>query len=316
MNMKLSFLLGGLMFAEHTKGSRINQSSPPRGTIMAEPGKGTLSAALAKLKGRSGPQAILLKPEIIPGNYYDNAVLEGYRAGVVIQGAGGSASSYQSNRVRVISSKKGTLEASALRVSTDNVEVYSMRILFSTFINNFGTGQNTQAVALTADGNNQSKSSVYGQCSFQGYQDTLYDKSGTHFFNGCEIRGAIDFIFGAGISYYLNAEIGIVKSVSGGEQVVTASRGGIFVFQSPNFRDINGAIRQSTYYGRAWGSHPKVVMQQAKPPASLSQKGWSMKPAGNFKFSSAGFLEHPKSQTINGHTSLKAYTKKEIFGES
>ncbi|EGG03350.1 uncharacterized protein MELLADRAFT_90269 [Melampsora larici-populina 98AG31] len=316
MYLNLCFLLGGLIFAGQAIGGRINESNPPRGTIMVEPGKGTLSAALAKLKNRSGPQAILLKAEICSGDYYDNAVLEGFNGGVVIQGARGNSKGYQFNRVKIISSKKGLDEASALRVMTNNVEVYSI-----TFINNFGTGQDTQAVALTADGNNhrgkvtQMFQTVYGQCSFQGYQDTLYDKSGTHFFDECEIRGAIDFIFGAARSFYLNAHIGIVKSVAGGTQIVTANRGGIFVFQSPNFDDINGAPAQSTYYGRAWGENPKVVMQHAKPPASLSKEGWNMTPAGNFKFSSAGFLEYPKSQTTNGHTSPKAYTKQEIFGK-
>lgn len=301
MNLKLRYLLGGLMVAEQAMGGRINELSPPRGTIMVEPGKGTLSAALAKLKGRPGRQAILLKP----GDYYDNAVLAGYNDGLVIQGAGGSARGYQFNVVKIISTRRGLDEASALRVMTNNVEVYSI-----TFVNNFGQGQDTQATALTADGNNH----IYGQCSFQGYQDTLYDKFGTHFFDGCEIRGAIDFIFGAGTSFYLNAQIGIVKSVSGGQQIVTASRGGKFVFQSPTFRDINGANPQSTFYGRAWGPNPMVVMQNARPPASLSKEGWNMIPAGNFKFSSAGFLEYPKSQTTNGHTSSKAYTKQEIFG--
>ncbi|EGG03351.1 family 8 carbohydrate esterase [Melampsora larici-populina 98AG31] len=301
MHLNLFFLLGGLMFAEQTIGGRIDESNYPQGTIVVQPGQGTLTAALAQLKGRSGPQAILLQP----GDYYDNAVLKGYNAGVVLQGAQGSASSYRSNRVRVISSKKGLDVASALQVVADNVEVYSI-----TFINNFGTGHDTQAVALTAAGNNQ----IYGQCSFQGYQDTLYDKSGKHLFDGCEIIGAMDFIFGSGTSFYSNPQIGILKSVSGGKQVITANRAGIFVFQNPNIQDIDGAAAQSTYYGRAWGSNPKVVMQNAKPPASLNKDGWNMKAAGNIEFSSAGFLEYPVAQTTNGHTSSKAYTKQEIFG--
>ncbi|KAH9811938.1 family 8 carbohydrate esterase [Melampsora americana] len=301
MYLNLFFLLGYLMFNDQTIGARIDESRPPQGTIVVRPGQGTLSAALAQLKGRSGPQVVLLQS----GDYHDNAVLKGYNDGLVIQGAGGSASSYHSNRVRVISSKKGLDLASALQVASDNVEVYSIN-----FINNFGQGQDTQAVALTAAGNHQ----IYGQCSFQGYQDTLFDKHGTHFFDGCEIIGAMDFIFGSATSYYLNPQIGILKAVSGGQQVVTANRAGIFVFQSPNFRDLNGAAAQSTYYGRAWGPNPKVVIQNARAPVSLNHDGWSMKAAGNIQFSSAGFLEYPKSLTTNGHTSPKAYTKQEIFG--
>lgn len=303
MHLNVLFLLGGLMFAEKTIGGRINESKPPQGTITVHPGQGTLSAALAQLKGRSGPQTILLQP----GEYHDNAVLKGYNEGLVIQGAGGSASSYQSNQVKVISSKKGLDAASALQVAADNVEIYSI-----TFINNFGTGHDTQAVALTAAGNNQ----IYGQCSFHGYQDTLYDKSGTHFFVGCEIIGAMDFIFGSGTSFYSNPQIGILKSVTGGQQVITANRAGFYVFDHPNIKDLDGAGAESTYYGRAWGPNPKVVMQYPNPPGSLNKDGWNMKAAGNIKFSADGFLEYPKSQTTNGHTSPKAYTKQEIFGKA
>lgn len=45
------------------------------------------------------------------------------------------------------------------------------------------------------------KASFY-RCSFYGVQDTLWDVEGRHYFKGCFIEGAVDFIFGAGQSIY------------------------------------------------------------------------------------------------------------------
>lgn len=302
MHLNLSFSLGTFILVGQAIGARINQLSPPRDMIIVQPGTGTLSAALAQLKGRHGVQSILLKR----GDYYDNAVLKDYNQGVIIQGEGGSASGYEYNNVRVFSSKRGLDPASALRIQADNVEVYSI-----TFINEYGKGKDTQAVALTADGENH----IYGQCSFRGYQDTLYDKFGTHFFDRCHIEGSVDFIFGGGKSFYQSPHISILKSVSGGKQYITANRDGLFVFESAVFKEVDGAPSQSTFYGRAWGSNPVVVFQNSQPPASLNSAGWSMTPVGGVShFSSAGFQEYPRSTTTNGHTAPKARTKQEIFG--
>lgn len=37
---------------------------------------------------------------------------------------------------------------------------------------------------------------------FYGYQDTLYDSKGRHYYKLCTIQGAVDFIFGAGQSLF------------------------------------------------------------------------------------------------------------------
>ena len=54
------------------------------------------------------------------------------------------------------------------------------------------------------------KASFY-ECGFVGIQDTLTDLVGRHFFDGCYIEGAIDFIWGYGQSLY-QVRINMVKS--------------------------------------------------------------------------------------------------------
>lgn len=54
------------------------------------------------------------------------------------------------------------------------------------------------AVAARISGD---KSAFY-DCTFLGFQDTVYDYDGRHYFKNCTITGAIDFIFGNGQSIY------------------------------------------------------------------------------------------------------------------
>lgn len=49
-----------------------------------------------------------------------------------------------------------------------------------------------QAVAIGVSGD---QSAFYG-CGFYGFQDTLNDARGRHYYKQCFIQGSIDFIFG------------------------------------------------------------------------------------------------------------------------
>jgi len=42
----------------------------------------------------------------------------------------------------------------------------------------------------------------FQRCSFIGYQDTLCDLLGRHYFKDCYIQGEVDFIYGYAQSYY------------------------------------------------------------------------------------------------------------------
>lgn len=58
--------------------------------------------------------------------------------------------------------------------------------------------QGAQAVAMRISGD----MAAFYDCKFYGYQDTLCDDTGRHFFKNCFIRGTVDFIFGNGRSIY------------------------------------------------------------------------------------------------------------------
>ncbi|KAL6341932.1 hypothetical protein AAG906_038177 [Vitis piasezkii] len=70
-------------------------------------------------------------------------------------------------------------------------------------IRNTAGASNHQAVALRSG----SDLSVYYQCSFEGYQDTLYVYSDRQFYRECDIYGTVDFIFGNAAVVFQNCNI-------------------------------------------------------------------------------------------------------------
>ncbi|KAL9253985.1 putative pectinesterase 55 [Drosera capensis] len=123
------------------------------------------------------------------------------------------------------------------------------------------------AVALRAGGDKCS----FWFCGFVGYQDTLWDASGRHYFYRCYIEGATDFIFGDGQSVYQNAHI-------------RSSHPGFITAQAREFPDdaggfvfIGGYVLGSgpTYLGRAWRPYSRVIFQKTYFADIIAPLGWN-----------------------------------------
>ncbi|KAJ0981075.1 hypothetical protein J5N97_009330 [Dioscorea zingiberensis] len=128
--------------------------------------------------------------------------------------------------------------------------------------------EGAQAVAMRISG----QKAAFYNCRFYGYQDTLLDDSGNHFFKDCFIRGSTDFIFGKAQSIYLNCEL---RSDAIGFGVITAhgrDHKGLdtgFVFAHCV---VNGG--GNLFLGRAWRSRSRVVFAYTYLPSNLNPKGW------------------------------------------
>ncbi|KAH0882817.1 hypothetical protein HID58_058913 [Brassica napus] len=72
--------------------------------------------------------------------------------------------------------------------------------------------QGAQAVALRLEGD---QAAFYG-CGFYSVHDTLLDSAGRHFFKGCFIHDAIDFIYSAERSIYH-----VKETTSGISRIIT-----------------------------------------------------------------------------------------------
>lgn len=149
-----------------------------------------------------------------------------------------------------------------------------------------------QALAAAISGD---KSSFYN-CSFIGFQDTLFDRKGRHYFKDCYIEGVMDFIFGNGQSIYevsipfdsdniyssilriflviQGCTISLIQSAMKPGFVTAQGRGspkdpGGFVFKSCNVTGF-----QETYLGRAWGAYSRVIFYRTFMSGIIIPQGW------------------------------------------
>ncbi|CAO2837598.1 unnamed protein product [Amaranthus hypochondriacus] len=118
--------------------------------------------------------------------------------------------------------------------------------------------------------------SVYGDksafynCIFIGYQDTLWDVSGRHYFKSCLIKGAVDFIWGNGQSYYEDCRINVC-----GDGFITA-QGRTSAKDTSGFVFNGGFVYGSgqAFLGRAYKPYSRVIYQNTHFSHVVHPLGW------------------------------------------
>ncbi len=68
-----------------------------------------------------------------------------------------------------------------------------------------------QALAVRVDDDRV----AFKNCRFDGYQDTILDNRGRHYYDRCTVVGAVDFIFGGACSGYDHSNIVMCRDHSG-----------------------------------------------------------------------------------------------------
>ena len=129
-----------------------------------------------------------------------------------------------------------------------------------------------QAVAVRAGGNR----SIFSNCRFLGYQDTLYTiKTGTlQLYSNCYIEGTVDFIFGAATAWFENCELYCKK---GGGYVTAASTqaGAAYGYVFYKCTITGDAPTKSFFLGRPWRPLAKVVFIKCKMGDQVKPEGWN-----------------------------------------
>ncbi|KAI9626605.1 hypothetical protein H4Q26_017814 [Puccinia striiformis f. sp. tritici PST-130] len=226
----------------------------------------TIPDAIRFLRGTKGPQTIF----IYPGNYNLGVYIR-YGYPLTIQGYTPSPGTYAQNLVTVSvatgrAETGGDPESSAIWVQQNDFKMFNINV-----VNSYGTGTNTQAVAVTAQ--------VYSMCSFSSYQDTLYVKATSAYFLGCNIEGAVDFIFGSGTAWFERANI-VVKPPRSFATITAHKRVGAgspakFVFNLSNIVGAPGARPGSAYLGRPWSAFAAVTFQFCTLSNVINPAGWA-----------------------------------------
>ncbi|KAL5196856.1 hypothetical protein ABZP36_000368 [Zizania latifolia] len=146
-------------------------------------------------------------------------------------------------------------------------------ISFRNMYNAYSKSSPHQAVAALVGGDR----SAFYDCDFYGFQDTLCDFTGRHYFHRCSIKGGIDFIFGYGQSIYDNCTL--LSNMPPRTKLqpgwVTAHRR--ITADSPGGLVFKGGSLQGTgrvFLGRAWNEFATVVFYQVSMAEIVVPQGW------------------------------------------
>ncbi|KAJ0721086.1 putative pectinesterase [Helianthus annuus] len=109
-----------------------------------------------------------------------------------------------------------------------------------------------------------------------GVQDTLWDDAGRHYFKFCSIRGAVDFIMGSGQSIYERSTISVIAGfLSPQPGFITAqSRDAASNLNVFVFKDCNVVGNGTTYLGRPWRGHARVLFYNSRLSNIVVPQGW------------------------------------------
>ncbi|XP_010526019.1 PREDICTED: putative pectinesterase/pectinesterase inhibitor 45 [Tarenaya hassleriana] len=137
-----------------------------------------------------------------------------------------------------------------------------------------------QAVAIRV----QSDRSIFLNCRFESYQDTLYAYTHRQYYRSCVIIGTIDFIFGDAAAVFQNCNIFIRKGLPGQKNTVTA-QGRVDKFQTTGFVIHNCKIASHedlqplksefrSYLGRPWKKYSRTVVMESTIGDVIDPSGW------------------------------------------
>ncbi|XP_027102804.1 probable pectinesterase/pectinesterase inhibitor 17 [Coffea arabica] len=149
---------------------------------------------------------------------------------------------------------------------------------FMTF-RNTAWPENGQAVAFYSASD---YSTIY-QCSFEGFQDTLYVYDGRQFFRECHIYGTVDFIMGDATVVFQRCTIHARKPLGNQNTITAQSRDhylkcsgmsfhNCFVVMAPDLEPFVDSVK--TYLGRPWRAYARVVFLSSFLDRLIHPQGW------------------------------------------
>ncbi|BFG23047.1 hypothetical protein CerSpe_093210 [Prunus speciosa] len=168
--------------------------------------------------------------------------------------------------------KYGTVDSATVIAESDHFVAANL-IIKNSSPRPDGKRVGEQALALRVSGN---KSALFN-CRLIGFQDTLCDDRGNHFFKDCFIEGTVDFIFGSGKSLYLNTELHVLGN---NEMTVITAQARDLASEDTGYSFVHCNITgtgNGTYLGRAWRTSPRVVFAYTSMSEVITPAGWNNK---------------------------------------
>ncbi|KAK6930560.1 Pectinesterase, catalytic [Dillenia turbinata] len=246
------------------------------------------------------------------GIYWEKVVIPQNKPFIVLQGEGMFKTKI------VCDDHDNLLQSATFRVLANDFVAANIGFMNSYSHDAIAKNPSIQAAAALINGDR----AAFYNCSFYGLQDTLWDNQGRHYFKGCYIEGAVDFICGNAQSIYKKCQISVIDKELGPKRIgyITAQRrssatdGTAFVFEECKVKG-NG----KAFLGRAWGPYSAVLYYKSYLSDLVVPAGWDAWSARGHE-NNTMYAEHnnygPGSDTSNrvpwmrklDNNTLKRYT--------
>ncbi|KAG9459759.1 hypothetical protein H6P81_004267 [Aristolochia fimbriata] len=211
------------------------------------------------------------------GLYDENVVIPSQKTNIVLLGDGIDATVITGNRS--VGDGWTTFRSATLAVSGEGFLARGISVY-----NTAGPAKG-QAVALRV---NADLAALY-QCSFVGYQDTLYAHSFRQFYRECDVYGTVDFIFGNAAVVFQGCNLVARRPLPGQSNIFTAqSRTDEYETTGISIQncsilaadDLDAATTKS-YLGRPWRPYSRTVYIESFIDDLIVPAGWSEWSGGN-----------------------------------
>lgn len=208
------------------------------------------------------------KPVIVhiqPGTYKEKIVVPRSKRFVTFKGQNDQMTVLTYDLYAGVKDENGK-EIGTFRTPSVTIEADDFTAEQITFENTAGDVGQAVAVAVTGD------RAVFRHCRFLGWQDTLLDNSGRHYYENCYIAGHCDFIFGGGTAFFERCQIHCLQAsyITAASTPEHQPYGYVF-----SHCTITGEPENSrTYFGRPWRDYASVVFLNTEMSAVVRPAGW------------------------------------------
>ncbi|XP_071718096.1 pectinesterase 2-like [Rutidosis leptorrhynchoides] len=266
----------------------LQSSNPQANVVVAQDGSGnfkTIGAAITAAGKRSGTGRYVI--HVKAGVYKENVVIGTKLKNIMLLGDGIGKTIITGSKS--VGGGSTTFNSATLAVVGDGFIGQGITI------RNTAGPQNHQAVAVR----NGADLSVFYQCSFEGYQDTLYVHSNRQFYRNCDIYGTVDFIFGNAAVVIQNCNI-YARDPPNKTNTFTAQgrtdqnqNTGISIHNCrvAAASDLTGVSGVKTYLGRPWKQYSRTVFMKTSLDSLIDPAGW-MPWSGNFALNTLYYGEY------------------------
>ncbi len=125
-----------------------------------------------------------------------------------------------------------------------------------------------QALAVRIEGDRV----AFRHCRFLGWQDTILDNRGRHYYHDCYIAGHVDFIFGGGTAFFDHCRINCLRDGYITAASTPDNQPFGFVFSHCTITGATPEVR--TYLGRPWRLYAATLFLDTDMSQVVSPEGW------------------------------------------